>query len=84
MQKPMNANVVRLFIDKLKKHTDDKKVELINDAIINGWKDIYPKDDYSNSRKSSVKQVGPELSSNTSYDLKAVEDMWNNIVPRLI
>lgn len=75
LKKSMNTNAVKLFVDKLKRYDDDKKIELINDAIINGWKDIYPKNDYSKNTKNKTS----EPRTNTSYNIKEAEKMLESV-----
>lgn len=72
----MNDNVVKIFVDKLKKYSDDEKIELINNSIINGWKDIYPRE-----KKSNIQVY--EGTKSTSYDIAEADELLNT-VPKLV
>ncbi len=76
IKKPMNTNMIKLFVDKLNRYPDDdEKIELMNNAIINGWKDIYPRDDYSRNNKNKSTEQLP----NTSYDIEEADKMWDTV-----
>lgn len=76
--KSKNDNAVKMFVDKIKRFDDSTKIELLENAIINDWKDIFPQSEHkSKSEKSS------EPLSNTSYDISEMDKMWDK-VPSLI
>lgn len=74
LKSAMNHNGVKLFVDKLNRYDDDKKIELINNAIINNWKDIYPKDDNSKNKNKTS-----EPRTNTSYDIQEAEKLLETV-----
>lgn len=44
MKAPMTMNALRKMLSKLKKlaYTDDERIEILNNSIINGWKGVFP------------------------------------------
>lgn len=79
LKKQKNYNAVKVFVDKLKKYDDERKIELIDDAIEKGWLSIYPRDDYSKAKGDKSTQP----LADTSYDISRADKLWDK-VPSLI
>ena len=68
IKKPMSENAVKLLTAKLSKlaSTDEEKIEILNNSIINGWTGIYETKGAGNGRQNA------ERGGNTAREYKPI------------
>ncbi len=68
---PMNQKALDVFIDKLERLSEkDNPSELVNEAIINGWKSVFPLRNYKGASKINYKDK-------TNMTIKSVFEEYN-------
>lgn len=70
-----SERAIKTLINKLNKYDDDTKYKMIENSVVNSWKDVYelkqPKNNYQSTKQPIRKEVIPDWLNKSDDELKA-------------